>query len=109
ILFFFSSRRRHTRSTRDWSSDVCSSDLFPVLHWRIVTARDFNQAIQFGGDSGCGFVPVMVVGAGADTEFDLVPRLLTRQPASFRSEERRVGKECRSRCGTDESTNNVER
>src|SRR5207247_6411700 len=27
FVFFFSSRRRHTRSTRDWSSDVCSSDL----------------------------------------------------------------------------------
>jgi len=27
-LFFFASRRRHTRSDRDWSSDVCSSDLF---------------------------------------------------------------------------------
>src|SRR2546428_9771459 len=27
--FFFSSRRRHTRSDRDWSSDVCSSDLPP--------------------------------------------------------------------------------
>src|SRR5690349_13623020 len=27
LLFFFSSRRRHTRSLRDWSSDVCSSDL----------------------------------------------------------------------------------
>src|SRR5207247_7585411 len=27
-FFFFSSRRRHTRSTRDWSSDVCSSDLY---------------------------------------------------------------------------------
>src|SRR2546422_11434775 len=27
ILFFFSSRRRHTRCSRDWSSDVCSSDL----------------------------------------------------------------------------------
>src|SRR6478672_12176996 len=27
FLFFFSSRRRHTRSDRDWSSDVCSSDL----------------------------------------------------------------------------------
>src|SRR5438105_6750690 len=27
VSFFFSSRRRHTRSTRDWSSDVCSSDL----------------------------------------------------------------------------------
>src|SRR5438874_8497126 len=27
FIFFFSSRRRHTRSLRDWSSDVCSSDL----------------------------------------------------------------------------------
>src|SRR6266496_5027289 len=27
LVFFFSSRRRHTRSLRDWSSDVCSSDL----------------------------------------------------------------------------------
>src|SRR5699024_2786783 len=31
-IFFFSSRRRHTRSKRDWSSDVCSSDL--VSGWR---------------------------------------------------------------------------
>src|SRR6266849_8028308 len=31
LLFFFSSRRRHTRSTRDWSSDVCSSDLLPGI------------------------------------------------------------------------------
>src|SRR5699024_11583259 len=30
LAFFFSSRRRHTRSKRDWSSDVCSSDLIPV-------------------------------------------------------------------------------
>src|SRR2546421_1663344 len=29
-VFFFSSRRRHTRSDRDWSSDVCSSDLLTV-------------------------------------------------------------------------------
>src|SRR5690606_41065340 len=29
FLFFFSSRRRHTRFSRDWSSDVCSSDLEP--------------------------------------------------------------------------------
>src|SRR5699024_11315131 len=28
FVFFFSSRRRHTRSKRDWSSDVCSSDLY---------------------------------------------------------------------------------
>src|SRR2546429_6437581 len=30
-FFFFSSRRRHTRCSRDWSSDVCSSDLGPTL------------------------------------------------------------------------------
>src|SRR2546429_3878027 len=30
IFFFFSSRRRHTRCSRDWSSDVCSSDLRTV-------------------------------------------------------------------------------
>src|SRR5687768_17977690 len=30
LFFFFSSRRRHTRCSRDWSSDVCSSDLFPA-------------------------------------------------------------------------------
>src|SRR6267378_6871359 len=33
-FFFFSSRRRHTRSLRDWSSDVCSSDLYARRHGR---------------------------------------------------------------------------
>src|SRR5256884_2560572 len=36
VFFFFSSRRRHTRCSRDWSSDVCSSDL--------TTLRDGEQA-----------------------------------------------------------------
>src|SRR5690606_39680082 len=31
LCFFFSSRRRHTRFSRDWSSDVCSSDLWNFL------------------------------------------------------------------------------
>src|SRR2546422_139984 len=31
VFFFFSSRRRHTRCSRDWSSDVCSSDLHPEV------------------------------------------------------------------------------
>src|SRR5690606_40955538 len=31
LFFFFSSRRRHTRFSRDWSSDVCSSDLLAVV------------------------------------------------------------------------------
>src|SRR2546422_4872731 len=38
VFFFFSSRRRHTRCSRDWSSDVCSSDLSDLDHdqdrWR---------------------------------------------------------------------------
>src|SRR5207245_5485165 len=59
LLFFFSSRRRHTRCYRDWSSDVCSSDLLsattmrntglffaPIRFIRILTA--INQNAQFG-------------------------------------------------------------
>src|SRR2546422_7127494 len=34
-VFFFSSRRRHTRCSRDWSSDVCSSDLVSAEHTMI--------------------------------------------------------------------------
>src|SRR6266513_4256095 len=47
--FFFSSRRRHTRSKRDWSSDVCSSDLgltwFSEQGEKLVyrTARQFKD------------------------------------------------------------------
>src|SRR2546422_6609154 len=33
VFFFFSSRRRHTRCSRDWSSDVCSSDLLAPRVW----------------------------------------------------------------------------
>src|SRR4030043_712583 len=33
VFFFFSSRRRHTRCSRDWSSDVCSSDLSSLEVW----------------------------------------------------------------------------
>src|SRR3989475_6697880 len=35
-FFFFSSRRRHTRFDCDWSSDVCSSDLYPVVSERFL-------------------------------------------------------------------------
>src|SRR5436190_22166813 len=66
-LFFFSSRRRHTRSLCDWSSDVCSSD----LHSRAVL-------------QGLSRVPM----GAACRRGDAVAR---------RSEERRVGKEWRCR------------
>src|SRR5438105_15081291 len=46
-MFFFSSRRRHTRSTRDWSSDVCSSDLEKIFgQWGEALYRKAR-----GGDS----------------------------------------------------------
>src|SRR2546429_5382857 len=35
-IFFFSSRRRHTRCSRDWSSDVCSSDLYLIAETRLI-------------------------------------------------------------------------
>src|SRR6266536_3938402 len=63
IFFFFSSRRRHTISTRDWSSDVCSSDLGQVRHRMTVfedwgfgarTSRGSGVAALFAGPSGTG-------------------------------------------------------
>src|SRR5574340_1281815 len=65
-LFFFSSRRRHTISFGDWSSDVCSSDLT---------------------------LPALVVQSQALLHAEAVLLVDDHQ----RSEERRVGKECRSR------------
>src|SRR2546421_8006838 len=53
-FFFFSSRRRHTRSDRDWSSDVCSSDLadpdrrFIARHFARVTAWADRHRVERG-------------------------------------------------------------
>src|SRR5438876_5683920 len=48
FVFFFSSRRRHTRWTGDWSSDVCSSDLFTFLSCPGLEATNWRaeQAIR---------------------------------------------------------------
>src|SRR5699024_11760987 len=47
--FFFSSRRRHTRSKRDWSSDVCSSDLNPYQRsrWIVFEGTQFQHIESF--------------------------------------------------------------
>src|SRR3712207_7329255 len=89
--FFFSSRRRHTRYWRDWSSDVCSSDLGDA--GRIAAAVGnlplaVSQAAAYLQDTGLGAEAYL--------------RLLTDRTSAIlahgtRSEERRVGKECRSR------------
>src|SRR2546430_12799609 len=89
-FFFFSSRRRHTRFDCDWSSDVCSSDLGELAE----AARSGRRAkIGVAGPKGCVAPP------GADQV--LVPAGLDHSTVvehdDLRSEERRVGKECRSR------------
>src|SRR5256885_10596096 len=91
-LFFFSSRRRHTRLQGDWSSDVCSSDLFAVH-----AAFPIREcvAVEAGGDpllSGRARQQV----AGQLLDGELVERQVAVEGVD-RSEERRVGKECRSR------------
>src|SRR5216684_8563735 len=47
-VFFFSSRRRHTRCSRDWSSDVCSSDLRHIGEWM----AEFPSRRVSGGKAG---------------------------------------------------------
>src|SRR5690625_2918225 len=50
-LFFFSSRRRHTRWPRDWSSDVCSSDLIREGLTAIISIRIPEEKLQFEGQT----------------------------------------------------------
>src|SRR5204862_3526295 len=80
LFFFFSSRRRHTRSLRDWSSDVCSSDL----------------------DMGAGQVEIFAEQMDEEGSVLDIGRDGLAVHRQFRSEERRVGKECRSRWSPDE-------
>src|SRR3989440_7717176 len=94
ILFFFSSRRRHTRSDRDWSSDVCSSDLAmggvdAVVH--LAAESHVDRANLAAGE----FLRTNVGGTG--TLLDAARELRIARFVQVRSEERRVGKECRSR------------
>ena len=74
VFFFFSSRRRHTRYQCDWSSDVCSSDL--------------TSAAKNG---------VLIKGGTYLEEIKNAKVIVFDKTGTLRSEERRVGKECRSR------------
>src|SRR5690606_39494407 len=93
--FFFSSRRRHTRFSRDWSSDVCSSDLWfgtiPVL------AQDKEitlEEIYDGTFSQQRMESLRSLNNG--TEY-MVVNHDRNAGTSSRSEERRVGRERRGR------------
>src|SRR5260370_30234772 len=102
-IFFFSSRRRHTRFKCDWSSDVCSSDLEALACGVPVVAYDLAAYRPVFGDF-LRYVPCFDL-AGFQREAEAQVRktragenyLDSLDLAGFRSEERRVGKECRSR------------
>src|SRR5689334_24003384 len=91
VGFFFSSRRRHTRWNCDWSSDVCSSDLHVPGHApsaeEIAVCRDAPGQVPTTGSFN------LVTPGGEWVWNEGTP--------SDRSEERRVGKECRSRWSPD--------
>src|SRR5206468_9707299 len=94
LFFFFSSRRRHTRSDRDWSSDVCSSDLKPGAIWIEYDIGAGTLAIGCSKDW-----PPSKEGASAALEVADFDAAIETLRAHNRSEERRVGKECRTRGG----------
>src|SRR5699024_11607612 len=81
-FFFFSSRRRHTRSKRDWSSDVCSSDLFNYGK----NQKNMEEKLQNVLKSVEIIMPRELQGKQELEKIGIT-----------RSEERRVGKECRTR------------
>src|SRR5438874_10552495 len=94
-IFFVSSRSRHTRSLRDWSSDVCSSDLEPtgfaavtasVMARRI--ARAITEAVTAAKPVGSPRLrsDILVAPSGASSQVYVV------SIGNGRSEERRVGK-----------------
>src|SRR3712207_8128523 len=92
MLFFFSSRRRHTRYWRDWSSDVCSSDLELGADDRDRGPVALDVHVQVAVQVGDVQQLLEVVRGDVALGLELVdPGCLGR------SEERRVGKECRSR------------
>src|SRR5258705_3746996 len=94
-FFFFSSRRRHTRCLSDWSSDVCSSDL---------CTEDIVHALELMGyDTGVDLAQIVAAARSlpALIGHDTASQIAKAGARLDRSEERRVGKECRSRWSPD--------
>src|SRR2546430_7317336 len=93
MFFFFSSRRRHTRFDCDWSSDVCSSDLYAERAEALGSEDHMVPGPEGLEAERLGTLGVRVEGVHVRrfARADEVPE------REARSEERRVGKECRSR------------
>src|SRR2546430_5618317 len=94
VMFFFSSRRRHTRFDCDWSSDVCSSDL------QRISGPDIDIAMMARAQGAEGIGPVAKASELARAIEKGIQAARNGAVCVVdvrRSEERRVGKECRSR------------
>src|SRR5699024_12002834 len=96
-------RRRHTRSKRDWSSDVCSSDLY-LFPWEHMINTEQQHHMNYYKFVNM-FTDVKQLEERAVRRSYLDPLLWKPKPKKFnenyvylylRSEERRVGKACRS-------------
>src|SRR5699024_11341806 len=99
-----SSRRRHTRSKRDWSSDVCSSDLFLMLSGTLqlvlLLLADFLFALNIGHSAHFGgFLTGLLLGPTLFSTNRSLPTSTGTTCEHQRSEERRVGQESRARRG----------
>src|SRR5690606_40246692 len=89
--FFFSSRRRHTRFSRDWSSDVCSSDLPGAEQLDLASFYKRNRGEGFGAEVKRRILTgTYVLSAGYYDAYYLKAQKVRKL---IRSEERRVGKE----------------
>src|SRR5689334_24081382 len=89
FFFFFSSRRRHTRWNCDWSSDVCSSDLPCVSSFTRKRQPFRNNRCDVPGGVPRETRPSLLLSVSFHSRND--------RGNYLRSEERRVGKECRYR------------
>src|SRR5207237_7261174 len=87
FIFFFSSRRRHTRFKCDWSSDVCSSDLIHLLKY---VSKWIGRA-QYQKPN------MALLELRREDKREIWEKWVCSGSAIYRSEERRVGKECRAR------------
>src|SRR5690554_7291131 len=99
-IFFFSSRRRNTMCGRDWSSDVCSSDLqgARILQhaWESRYASDLMASLPIIAMDGTMARRLRNTGMDGEGRIKTGTLADVRSIAGFRSEERRVGKECRT-------------
>src|SRR5207245_3387690 len=96
--FFFSSRRRHTRCYRDWSSDVCSSDLEEVQECEDIGPVVAQSIHDFFRNPRNQAVIEKLRKAGVKMKEKAAPKARATGPfaGKTRSEERRVGKGGRS-------------